>query len=78
LNTIHAVVEARLAEYLGPNTARNAVRTFARGKLGLEPDTLSVADLPRLSEALRPMLRTLLGAGTADAILARISEEAGA
>lgn len=57
-----------LTVHLGPSTARTAVRTFA-SRLGLRPDEVSDEDAPRLLEALRPMLRTLLGPQPADAVL---------
>lgn len=62
------VIAEALTAHLGPSTARTAVRTFAT-RLGLRPDEVSPADAPRLLEALRPMLRTLLGPRPADAVL---------
>ena len=70
------IVEA-LSVYLGPNTARNAVKTFAERSLGLAPEAVTRADCPRLLEALRPMLKTLLGAAQCDAILAKLHRELG-
>jgi hypothetical protein len=66
-----AIAQA-LAAHLGPGTARAAVRTFSRRALGIGPHEVSLADAPRLLEALRPMLRTLLGAAPADEVLAGI------
>lgn len=63
-----------LTTHLGPSTARTAVRTFA-GRLGLRPEALSREDAARLLEALRPMLRTLLGAQPADVVLDGIRGE---
>lgn len=68
-------IEARLAPLLGPNMARSALRTFCRRSLGMEPAALTAADVPRLMGALRPALRTLLGAATAEQILADITRE---
>jgi hypothetical protein len=62
------VIADALTVHLGPSTARTALRTFA-SRAGLSVETLSPADAPRLLEALRPMLRTLLGAAPADAVL---------
>jgi len=70
------IVEA-LSVYLGPNTARNAVKTFAERSLGLAPDAVTRQDCPRLLEALRPMLKTLLGTAQCDALLASLSRELG-
>jgi hypothetical protein len=65
-------IAEQLAVHLGPSTARTAVRTFATRALGVQPHEISLADAPRLLEALRPMLRTLLGAAPADDVLAGI------
>jgi predicted NBD/HSP70 family sugar kinase len=62
------VIAEALTIHLGPSTARTAVRTFA-GRIGLRPEELSPEDAPRLLEALRPMLRTLLGPQPADSVL---------
>jgi hypothetical protein len=48
------------------------VRTFSTRVLGRPPSEVSVEDAPRLLEALRPMLRTLLGPAPADDVLAGI------
>lgn len=66
------VIADALSAHLGPSTARTAVRTFSSRALGLRPDEISRSDAPRLLEALRPMLRTLLGARPADDVLQRI------
>jgi hypothetical protein len=71
------VIVDALSVYLGPNTARNALKTFAERSLGLAPEAVTRGDCPRLLEALRPMLKTLLGAAQADALLAKLSRELG-
>jgi hypothetical protein len=63
------IIAEALTVHLGPSTARTAVRTFSSRALGMRPDQVSVADAPRLLDALRPMLRTLLGAEPADDVL---------
>jgi hypothetical protein len=73
--TISERIEARLAPLLGPNMARNAIRTFSQRSLQMEPEALTIADVPRLLAALRPALRTLLGAITAEQILNEITRE---
>jgi hypothetical protein len=75
IGTISAHIEARLAPLLGPNMARNATRTFCQRALQMDPEALSLADVPRLLAALRPALRTLLGAATAEHLLDEISRE---
>jgi hypothetical protein len=68
-------IERRLAPLLGPNMARSATRTFALRALQREPETLTAADVPALLAALRPALRTLLGAPTAERLLEEINRE---
>jgi hypothetical protein len=69
------LIEARLALLLGPNTARTAVRTFCQHALGLAPEAMAPGDAPRLLAALRPTLRTLLGASTAEQVLDELARE---
>lgn len=69
------LIEARLAALLGPNTARTAVRTFCQRATGGPPEQLTAADAPRLLAALRPTLRTLLGATSAEQLLAEMARE---
>jgi hypothetical protein len=73
--TIRERIEAKLAPLLGPNMARNATRTFSQNALLLQPEALTAADVPRLLAALRPALRTLLGAITTDQLLEEITRE---
>lgn len=73
--SIRSQVEAHLAVYLGPHTAQTAVKTFSLSKLGVAPDALSPIHLGPLCDALRPMLRTLLGAEKTTSILERILKE---
>jgi len=71
------IIEKTLSVFLGPNTARNAVKTFAERSLGLAPEAVTRGDCPRLLDALRPMLKTLLGAAQCDALLEKLSRELG-
>jgi hypothetical protein len=73
--TIGERIEARLAPLLGPNMARSATRTFCQRALRIEPEALTAADVPALLAALRPALRTLLGAPTAERLLEEIHRE---
>ena len=73
--TISERIEARLAPLLGPNMARTATRTFSQNALRLQPEALTAADVPRLLAALRPALRTLLGAGITEQLLEEIARE---
>jgi len=71
----YEVVRDRLAVYLGPHTARNALRTFSEKTLGCAPETITAAQAQKLLEALRPMLKTLVGAAQCDRILAQLHIE---
>lgn len=71
-------IAARLAVVLGPHTARTAVKTFSQKALGRGPETLTAADLPRLADALRPVLRTFVGRAQAEVLLEQIKRESGA
>jgi hypothetical protein len=75
--TIADRIADRLAVYLGPHTGRVAVKTFSQKALGRGPETLDIADIPKLEAALRPMLRTLLGSARAELVLAEIRRELG-
>ena len=68
-------VAQRIAIYLGPHTAKNAVKTFAERALGRAPETLTAADVEPLLTALRPMLRTLVGAAQTDALIKELKRE---
>lgn len=68
-------VEAILAEYLGRQTSATAVKIAARTWLRVEPEAVTPAQLPRLAHGLEPMLKTLLGAQVAGALLDRIARE---
>jgi hypothetical protein len=69
------IVTERLAVYLGPHTATSAVKTFTQRALHITPDQLTLANAPALVDALRPMLRTLLGAGQGDAVIEQLRQE---
>jgi hypothetical protein len=66
-------IAERLAIYLGPHTARVAVKTFTQKALGRGPETLTIADIPKLNAALRPMLRTFVGRVQCEVVLEQIS-----
>jgi len=70
-------VEETLARWLGPNTARNAVRVFSERSLKKPPGALTAADLPELLRALQPMLRTLVGTEQSNEILAQLERRIG-
>jgi hypothetical protein len=76
--TVADRIADRLGVYLGPHTGRVAVKTFTQKALGRGPETLTAADLPALEQALRPMLRTLVGGARAELVLAEIRRDIGA
>jgi hypothetical protein len=69
------IVAARLAEYLGPHTARVAIKTFSARKPGAGADPSAPPDAGALLDALRPMLRTLLGRDQAEHVLQGLDRE---
>lgn len=52
-----------------------AVKTFAQRELKLSAEALTLEQLPALLEALRPMLNTLVGRSSTDALLEEIRRE---
>lgn len=70
------IIADGLSGYLGPHMARSAVKTFSTKALGRPPEMLVHADIEPLLRALRPMLRTLLGASEADNVIAHLTKEA--
>ncbi len=69
---IRDVAENEIAAYLGRQTAQSAVRIASQTFLGIEPDALGREHVAGLCDGLQPMLRTLLGAEVAGAVLDRI------
>lgn len=74
-DTVADRIAARLARYLGPHTGRVAVKTFALRGLGRGPETLTIEDVPAMTQALRPMLRTLLGKQRCEVVVQHILRE---
>lgn len=66
------IVRDQLSRYLGPFTAKNAIRMFAVQNLSTDPDHITVAQVPALLDSLGPMLRTLLGKEGADKVIADV------
>jgi hypothetical protein len=77
IETVADRIGRRLGRYLGPHTGRVAVKTFAARALGRGPETLTVHDVPAMNEALRPMLRTLLGRQRCEIVIQHILGEFG-
>ncbi len=67
----------RMAEYLGPHTTRTALKTFCAKAVNKAPEALTLADVPQVLTALRPMMRTLIGTRECELILEQISLELG-
>lgn len=66
------IVRDKLSHYLGPFTAKNAVKMFAAQNLSTDPDHITVDQVPALLESLGPMLRTLLGKEGADGVIEEV------
>jgi hypothetical protein len=71
----HEVLQSRLAIYLGPHTAKSAVRLCSARMFQRAPDELDTEDVRRMVESFRPMLKTLLGVEHCDKILALLAVE---
>jgi len=71
------IVYQTLVHYLGPHTTRTALRTFCSKAVGKAPEALTDSDMPHLLSALRPMLRTLIGAEECEKVLAHLNLELG-
>ena len=71
----HEIIESRLSEFLGPHTARVAVRTFSRNVQVNGGGALGREQAMRLLEALRPMLKTLLGSAQTEDLIVRLRRE---
>jgi hypothetical protein len=71
------LVRQKLSQYLGPFTAKNAVNIGAKQIGGASAESLTLAQVPALVEALGPTLRTLLGKTTADKVAEEIRKEFG-
>lgn len=71
------VIRARLAQYLGPFTSKNAVQMMSRQALAVDADSLTRSQVPTLMEALGPTLRTLLGKDGAARVAEEIRKELG-
>jgi hypothetical protein len=71
----HEIVFRHLARYLGPHTAKTALKTFAERSLNKPPEMVTRLDAPKLLQALKPMLRTLIGADECDLVLAQVTRE---
>ncbi len=72
---MHAQLQERLSAFLGENTARVAVSTFAKKAVNKTPEELTRDDIPAVLDALGPMLRTLLGEASAKSLLESIGKE---
>ncbi len=71
-NAIHEQLQQRLGAFLGENTARVAIATFAKKSVNKTPEQLMPADVPAVLDAIAPMLRTLLGEESAKSLLESI------
>ena len=69
------IVYRHLVHYLGPHTTRTALKTFCTKAVHKAPEALTLDDMPDVLSALRPMMRTLLGAKESEQVLAQITYE---
>ena len=66
-----------LVGYLGQHTTRTALRTFCNKAVGKSPDAVTKDEIPQVLQALRPMMRTLIGAQESDTVMMRVTKELG-
>lgn len=71
------IIYRHLVHYLGPHTTRTALRTFCTKAVGKAPDEVTRAEIPQVLNALKPMMRTLIGAKESDAVLMLVTLELG-
>ena len=69
------VLRAKLSQYLGPFTAKNAVQMAAKQAAGTDADSVAREQVPAIIDALGPTLRTLLGKATAEKVANDIRKE---
>jgi hypothetical protein len=69
------LIAARLSFHLGPNVARMAVKTFAQQALACTPEQVTPAEVPRLIEAMRPMLAVMMGKDPSRVVLDEIARD---
>jgi hypothetical protein len=72
---IASTIAEHLAVYLGAHTAKVAVKTFSQRTLGRGQETLTTSDLPKLFDALKPMMNTLIGRKQCEAVLEQLKLE---
>jgi hypothetical protein len=70
-----ATIASRLARHLGPNIARIAITTFSQKALGIPAEEAQPFQIPKLIEALRPMLNVMLGKDHAEAVIGEIRRD---
>ena len=75
--TVADKIAALLTPYLGPFNSKIAIKTFAKKALNLEPEEIEVTHVPKLLEALRPMLHTLIGRESTNALIKQIQRGVG-
>jgi hypothetical protein len=71
----HEMIFRQLERYLGPHTAKTALKVFADKSIGKRPEEITRIDAPKVLQALRPMLRTLIGADQCDVVLTQLTRE---
>jgi hypothetical protein len=72
---IATIIADHLAVYLGAHTAKVAVKTFTQKAFGRGAETLTPADMPKLFDALRPMMNTLIGRNKCESVIHKLRVE---
>ena len=66
---------AALSPHVGPHTAKNAVRTFAKRTLNMAPEAMTVEDAVKVLESLQATLAALVGTNAAKDIVETLTVE---
>ena len=71
--TIADIIIEKLSVPLGPNVAKMAIRSFAKKNGASGPEKLTIADVPKIVDEIRPMLNVMIGKAPTDAMLTDIT-----
>jgi hypothetical protein len=71
--TIAEIIIEKLSVPLGPNVAKMAIKSFAKKSGASGPEKLTIADVPKIVDEIRPMLNVMIGKAPTEAMLTDIS-----
>lgn len=77
MSEVATKIISRLSPHLGPHVAKMAMKTFSQKALGVSPESTRAADVPKLLEAIRPMLSVMLGKDHAETVIGELQRDFG-